>query len=160
MFSNHVVTQEQFDQLKERVNDVINEYKVDSSILDPVIAITIMQLNQLDDIVTIFSCEGHPVGYKRDAGYIMLATTNPDKLYRLHQLILDQVVSENTVELGQHEYELATSRAIWPVNYDKNNITWYNVFILRWGVYNDIGAANYFRPIRQAVDLFTTTYKD
>lgn len=86
----HLMKDEPFQRLKERWNGV-KEFLDNPKAFDQEIVPAIKVINEVEGLVTIFSCQGHTVpkgeGDHIDAGYIMFGVQDPKVLYRFYEIL-------------------------------------------------------------------------
>lgn len=127
----HLMKDEPFQRLKDRWNEV-KELLDDPKTFDQEIVPAIKVINEVEGLVSIFSCQGHTVhkneGTHIDAGYIMFGVQDPKVLYRFYEILSELEGSR------KHGVRLTmTSRmdiTVEPIS------DWYPVWNLTWLVHH------------------------
>lgn len=120
----HLLDNDSFTRLKKRWEQL----KDSPEVADPEIIEAIKLLNNVDGLVTIFSCQGHPNKEKfQDRGYIMFGVQDPTVLYRLFNEICSELnVVKHTIQLA-----MVNRMDVTVVHKEER---WYPVWGLSWKI--------------------------
>lgn len=76
---SHLMYAKQFKLLRERLSGIT------LADIDPKIANLVVAINKCDDLVTVFSCQGHDDKEDWDTPYVMVGVRNFDHMYKLYE---------------------------------------------------------------------------
>lgn len=127
----HLMADAPFKRLKHRW-EAIHEDLDDPEQFDQAITPALKVMNEIDGLVTIFSCQGHVElhGPLKADGYIMFGVQDPTVLYRFFTILAEKSgFGKNKIGLTMSQRGDITDRCI---NKDPKN--WYPVWILSWVV--------------------------
>lgn len=119
----HLMYAPDFRRLKGRLA------AIDHSQLDPNILGFLVKANCSDELVTIWSCEGHKGSRRWNTGYVMFGVRDQDHIYKLYDLIRK--------EFGEHQHLVGltmTTRLNFtiPKNPRTGLYEWFAVWNLSW----------------------------
>jgi hypothetical protein len=141
-----------FKRLKIRWDHYV-EHIDNPKLADVEITLSMLMLNKLDDLVTIFSCQGHPTEEKpRAVGSMMFGVRDPAPVYRFYELLQDNLGSNTqVVRLTLQRKKDVTMQRTVPQ-------PWYPVWIVNWDV-NIQNAAEVWLQVNNAAIQVAAEYK-
>lgn len=148
----HLMPEETFQRLKARWEKAF-KHLGDPDVFDPKIVKAVVCMNTIDELVSIFSCQGHPTEKDRlDLGYIMFGVRDPSWLYRFYEKLGVKAGRE------KHLIRLTMTHRI-DVTLPKEEEAWYPVWNLNWPVRLS-KAEKYWDWVNEAAEETLAEYRD
>jgi hypothetical protein len=115
---------------------------------DVEITLSMLMLNKVDGLVTIFSCQGHPTPEKpRAVGSMMFGVRDPKPVYRFYELLQDALGSNTQV------VSLVLQRKKDVTLHGTPNQPWYPVWTVRWDVNVDNATETWLQVNNAAIQV-------
>lgn len=128
MFKHVIASSEIFDTLKDRW---LAFQESDFENADPLIIRPCILFNQLPDVVTVFSCEGHEDESHISSPYYMLACSSEqglENIFKVWNTFIQLLIERQQTDL-LHQFGLKFCNRILPFG-ENVEIIWYPVIVL------------------------------
>lgn len=143
----HLMSEDAFRRLKERWDKCVERIN-DPKMVDVEITLSMLLLNKLDELVTIFSCQGHPTPQKpRAVGSMMFGVRDPKAVYRFYELLKETLETEKQAVSLVLQYKKDITLRGTP------NQPWYPVWIVRWQILHETAAETWLKVNNAAVQV-------
>lgn len=147
----HLMPEDSFKRLKARWDNFVKHID-DPKLADVEITLSMLMLNKVDDLVTIFSCQGHPTAERpRAVGSMMFGVRDPKPVYRFYEL-LQTALSANTKEIQLVKLIIQRKRDV-TLRGIVDPTPWYPVWTVTWDVNLDNAAETWLQVNNAAVQV-------